>query len=128
MEFCERCFDPLPHKYKGCVAKKLKIPTEAETPPENLTVKQTMNMIKVMLKDTLGMVESIYAEEDGVIHIGTSIKLWNSSSGWMCCVDDLSYPLKTGSGAPTDWFPLIIQNMAKKKLNTWMLQNYYCVA
>ena len=128
MEFCERCFGGFPQRYKGCVGKKPKIPTEAETPPENLTVKQIINMIKAMLKDTLDMVESVYAEEDDVIHVGTQIKLWNVGAGWMCYVKDSGELHQFGAKSAVNWFPLIIQNMARKKLNTWMLQNYYCVS
>lgn len=112
--------------------ERIKIPTEAETPPEHLSVKQTMNMIKSMLKDCLNLTVSIYAEEDGVIHIDGEYKLWNDNGLWQCYrhsgdnVWSPCYPM--GAKTSMDYFGGIIQCMARRQLDTWIITNYLCMA
>lgn len=132
-EICDICGDLLPHKYKGCVATVTKIPTEAETVPENLDIQQTMSMIKVMLKDTLDMVESI-TEEEGMIRIGVQFKMWkHEDEFWQCHYlsphgDEWSPCYPMGANSPLVYFPRIIQCMSRKKLDIWLMTRYYCMA
>ena len=111
--------------------ERIKLPTEADTPPQNLSVKQTMNMIRFMLKDCLNMDTSIYAEEDGVIQVDGQFKLWNNGVHWQCFTNregewSPCYPI--GADNPMDFFPRIIQCMARKKLDVWIMTNYCCMA
>jgi len=64
--------------------EKIKLPTEADTPPENLSIKQTVNMLRSIIKDCLDMSISIYSEEDGVIQVDGQFRLWNNGAHWQC--------------------------------------------
>jgi hypothetical protein len=115
----------------GVDSPRVHIPTEAETPPEHLSSKQTVNMIRLVLKDTMNMTESISSEEDGMIRIADEFKLWKINNHWNCHYRNGSewspcYPLRAKS--PMDFFPRIVQHFARKKLAEWLMTNYFCMA
>lgn len=107
-----------------------KLPTEADTPPEHLTVKQVMNMLRAICKDCLNSTPTIYAEEDGVIYIDGSYKLWkDGGTRWQCFA---KHPLRgdwtpcypMGQRDPMKYFGGIVRTIANKKYAEWMLINY----
>lgn len=130
MKTCKKCGDTLPHKYKGCVRKPITV--EAETAPENISAEQAVAMIKAMLHDTLRITESVFIK-DNAIHISTCLKIFQENNTWQCYHRynkskgwQLCYP--TGQNSPIDYFSNIMAAMSQKKLNTWLMTNYYCTA
>jgi hypothetical protein len=96
------------------------LPTEADTPPENLSVPQVCTMIRALVKECLGLDVSVSSGEDGVIHIDTSMAMWRDCIGWNLGM----VPSKN----PLELFPQIIKNLSTKRVANWMTTNYYCVS
>ncbi len=111
------------------------IPTEAETSPEDLSVKQTMSILRHLFENVLNIPDKVFAEEDGVIHIGTEFKLWNDTEGWHCSqqVDDYGrWGTTPVSPDPMSYFTRIIGRLALKtsldRYHDWVLTAYCCMA
>ena len=108
------------------------LPIEAETAPESLTLEQTRDMLKDILKTGLGMQEPIYIE-DNTICISSQFKLFKGGIYWTCQysspgADGWSpcYPIV--SRDPLKYFPRIVQCFARKKLDIWLMTKYHCMA